>query len=62
VETTDTVHRPYRPARFTLFPDLKVHRAYNSYWYWARATMEELRRDMREITQRIRNDWEVPKG
>jgi peroxiredoxin len=58
-EGTDTLHHPYRPAAFTLFPDLTVHRAYNGYWYWGRATMEELRRDMRE-TREIRDDWEVP--
>jgi peroxiredoxin len=59
-EGTDTVHDPYRPAAFTLFPDLTIHRAYNGYWYWGRARMEELRRDMREITRQIRSDWEVP--
>lgn len=59
-ETTDTVHDPYRPAAFTLFPDLTIHRAYNGYWYWGRATMEELRRDMRELTRAVRRDWEVP--
>jgi peroxiredoxin len=61
-ETTDTVHNPYRPAQFTLFPDLTVHATYNGYWYWGRATMEELRRDMRAITGAIRDDWEVPEG
>jgi peroxiredoxin len=60
LESTDTIHRPYRPAGFTLTPDLRIHRAYNGYWYWGRATMEELRRDMREITRAIREDWEVP--
>jgi peroxiredoxin len=59
-ETTDTVHHPYRPAAFTLFPDLRIHAAYNGYWYWGRATMEEIRRDMRTITQLIRTDWELP--
>jgi len=59
-ESTDTIHDPYRPAAFTLFPDLTIHAAYNGYWYWGRATMEELRRDMRDITRRIRADWEVP--
>ncbi len=58
-EGTDMLHLPYRPAAFTLFPDLTIHRAYNGYWYWGRATMEELRTDMREITRRIRTDWEV---
>jgi peroxiredoxin len=61
-EGTDTLHDPYRPAAFTLFPDLTIHRAYNGYWYWGRATMEELRRDMREITREIRQEWEVPEG
>jgi peroxiredoxin len=60
LEGTDTVHHPYRPAAFTLFPDLRIHRVYNGYWYWGRATMEELRRDMREISREIRGDWEVP--
>jgi peroxiredoxin len=60
LETTDTVHRPYGPAAFTLFPDLRIHSVYNGYWYWGRATMEELRRDMREISREIRDDWEVP--
>lgn len=32
-ESTDTVHDPYQPAAFTLFPDLRVHSTYNGYWY-----------------------------
>jgi peroxiredoxin len=59
-EGTDTVHDPYRPAAFALFPDLTVHRGFNGYWYWGRATMEELRLEMREITRAIRDNWEVP--
>jgi peroxiredoxin len=59
-ETTDTVHHPYRPAGFTLFPDLRIHRAYNGYWYWGRPTPEELRRDLREVTMAIRPDWSLP--
>ena len=59
-ETTDTVHDPYVPAVFTLFPDLTVHRTYDGYWYWGRATNDELRRDMRDITRAIRPDWEAP--
>jgi peroxiredoxin len=59
-ETTDTVHHPYQPAQLALYPDLRVHSAYNGYWYWGRATMEELRRDLRAITMAIRPDWVVP--
>lgn len=57
LETTDTTHRPYRPAGFTLHPDLTIHKAYNGYWYWGRATAEELRQDMRSITRDVRDDW-----
>ena len=32
-ETTDTVHRPYLPASFLLFPDLTIHQAWNGYWF-----------------------------
>jgi peroxiredoxin len=59
-ETTDTIHHPYQPAAFTLYPDLTILRTYNGYWYWGRATIEELRSDMRAITREIRDDWEVP--
>ncbi len=58
VEESDTVHRPYMPACFTLVPDLTIHAAYNGYWYWGRPTAEELRRDMRAITRDIRPDWD----
>jgi len=58
-ETTDTVHDPYLPSAFTLFPDLRIHRAYTGYWFWGRPTMEELRQDMRAITMAIRPDWRL---
>ena len=57
-EGTDTVHHPYRPAAFTLFPDLTIRSAYNGYWFWGRPTHEELRADMRAISMAIRTDWE----
>ena len=59
-ETTDTVHDPYAPVVFTLFPDLTIHRAYDGYWFWGRPTLEELRADMRAITRAIRSDWSAP--
>ena len=58
-ETTDTVHNPYRPAAFTLYPDLRIHAAYNGYWFWGRPTLEEIRQDMRAISMAIRDDWEL---
>ncbi len=59
-ETTDTVHDPYVPAVFTLLPDLTIHRAYDGYWFWGRPTLEELRRDMRDITRGVRPDYDAP--
>jgi peroxiredoxin len=59
-EATDTVHDPYLPAVFTLFPDLTIHRAFNGYWYLGRPTLEELRQDLRHIARAIRADWEAP--
>jgi peroxiredoxin len=59
VESTDTVHVPYRPAAFMLGPDLSIHAAYNGYWYWGRPTVEELRQDMRAISRSLRADWDL---
>ena len=59
-ETTDTVNDPYVPRVFTLFPDLTIHRVYDGYWYWGRATVEELVRDLREISSHVRADWAAP--
>ncbi len=59
-ETTDTLHDPYLPAVFVLTPDLVVHSAYNGYWYWGRPGAEELRADLRAVTQAIRPDWDPP--
>ena len=60
LETTDSVHRPYVPTVFTLYPDLKIHSAYNGYWFWGRPTNAELAADLRAITRAIRADWEAP--
>ncbi len=58
-ETTDTVHHPYLPACLVLSPDLVVHAAYNGYWHWGKPSMDELHRDFRELTRRLRPDWEL---
>lgn len=57
LESTDTVHRPYRPTVVTLTPDLTIHSIYHGYWYWGRATMAELRQDMRALSSAVRPDW-----
>jgi peroxiredoxin len=59
-ETTDTVNDPYVPAAFSLAPDLRIHAAYDGYWFWGRPTLEELRHDLRAISAAIRPDWQRP--
>jgi peroxiredoxin len=59
-ETTDTLNDPYVPATAVISPDLRIHSAYNGYWYWGRPTHEELVRDLRQISRKLRNDWEAP--
>jgi peroxiredoxin len=61
-ETTDALHRPYVPFTFTLYPDLTIHAVYDGYWFWGRATLEELRRDMRAISRAVRKDFDFPGG
>ena len=60
-ETTDTRHHPYVPRVFTLSPDgLRVHASYDGYWYSGRATLEELRQDLRAIQRTVRADYDAP--
>ena len=59
-ETTDTVHDPYTPTCLVLAPDLTVAASYNGYWFWGRPTMDELRRDFRNLTRGLHADWEPP--
>jgi len=59
-ETTDTLNNPFVPAVAVMSPDLRIHAAYNGYWYWGRPTHAELVRDLREITRSLRADWEAP--
>ncbi len=58
VEIADPHHDPFTPADFVLYPDLTIHKVYNGYYYWGRATLEELRQDFREISRRVRWDWD----
>jgi peroxiredoxin len=59
-ETTDTLNDPYVPAVFVLNPELGVRTAYNGYWYWGRPTIDELVKDLRDITRMLRPDWAAP--
>jgi len=58
-EYTDPKHDPMIPYTILLEPGLKIHKIYNGYWYWGRPTPEELRRDFRDISIKIRPDWDL---
>lgn len=59
-ETTDTVHDPYLPRVLVLHPDLRVHAEYDGYWFVGRPTLDELVRDLREVSMVTRSDWAGP--
>lgn len=59
-ETTDTVHEPYLPVAFVLFPDLRIASRYDGYWFWGRPSLEEIRQDFRAVSREIRPEWEGP--
>ncbi len=58
-EYTDPHHNPMVPYTFVLEPGLVIHSIYNGYWYWGRPGAEDLRRDLREVTMKIRSDWDL---
>jgi peroxiredoxin len=58
-EYTDPRHNPMVPYTFVLEPGLVIHSLYNGYWYWGRPGPEDLRRDLREVTRKVRPDWDI---
>ncbi|HVI94949.1 MAG TPA: redoxin domain-containing protein, partial [Anaeromyxobacter sp.] len=58
-EYTDPHHDPMIPHTLVLAPGLEIFRLYNGYWYWGRPSNEELRRDLRDLTRKIRPDWDL---
>ncbi|MFQ5640424.1 MAG: redoxin domain-containing protein [bacterium] len=58
-EYTDPRHDPMIPHTIVLEPRLRIFKIYCGYWYWGRPSVEELRSDLREITRRIRPDWDI---
>lgn len=58
-EYTDPYHDPMIPHTLVLKPGLVIHSVYNGYWYWGRPSIEDLRRDLREVTREIRPDWDI---
>ena len=58
-EYTDPTHDPMIPHTLVLRPGLQIHSVYNGYWFWGRPSVEDLRRDLREVTMEIRPDWDI---
>jgi peroxiredoxin len=58
-EYTDSHHNPMIPHTLVLEPRLRVYKIYNGYWFFGRATVEELRHDLRAVLQRCRPDWDI---
>ncbi len=58
-EYTDPTHDPMIPHTLVLRPGLEIHSIYNGYWFWGRPSVEDLRRDLREVTMEIRPDWNI---
>jgi peroxiredoxin len=58
-EYTDPHHDPMIPHTLVLEPGLVVSKIYMGYWFFGRPTIEELRRDLREVTRKCRPDWDI---
>ena len=58
-EYTDPHHNPMIPHTLVLEPGLVIYKIYNGYWFWGRPSTEELRKDLQEVTRKIRPDWDL---
>jgi peroxiredoxin len=58
-EYTDPTHNPMVPHTIVLEPGLVVHKIYMGYWFFGRPTVEDLRSDLRVVSQKCRPDWDL---
>ena len=58
-EYTDPHHNPMIPHTLVLEPGLRIYRIYNGYWFWGRPSPLELWQDLREVSRRVRPDWDL---
>jgi peroxiredoxin len=58
-EYTDPLHNPMIPHTLILEPGLIVYKIYYGYWFWGRPSAAELWQDLREVTRKIRPDWDI---
>ena len=58
-EYTDPDHNSMIPHTVVLEPGLRVYKIHNGYWFFGRPTVEEWRRDLRDVLHRCRPDWDI---
>jgi peroxiredoxin len=58
-EYTDLVNNPMIPHTVVLEPGLVIYKVYNGYWFFGRPTLEDLRQDLRAVTKKCRQDWDI---
>jgi peroxiredoxin len=58
-EYTDPDNDPMIPHTLVLKPGLEIHSVYNGYWFWGRPSSDDLWRDLRAVTRKIRPDWDL---
>jgi peroxiredoxin len=57
-EYTDTHHPASVPHTLVLAPNLVVDKIYCGYWFWGRPSVYDLWADMRDLSKRIRADYD----
>jgi peroxiredoxin len=57
-EYTDTHHDATVPHTVILAPGLIVDKVYVGYWFWGRPSVYDLWQDLRDLSQRIRADFD----
>lgn len=58
-EYTDPEHNPMIPHTLVLEPGLVIYKIYHGYWYWGRPSIGELWQDLRDVTRKVRPDWDI---
>ncbi len=58
-EYTDPHHDPMVPHTLVLEPGLRVFSVYNGYWFWGRPSEADLWHDLREVSRKVRPDWDL---
>lgn len=57
-EYTDTFNKPMVPHTVVLAPKLVIEKIYVGYWFWGRPSPYDLWNDLREMSKRIRLDFD----